>query len=141
MSELTEKQKRFADEYLKDLNAKQAAIRSGYSEKTAEFQASRLLSKDKVQAYLDSKRAKLEKKTEITQEWVLTELKKQYESATDVREFQPALKALEMLGKHLGLFAERLKLGGDDKGIPIDIRKQSTLEQINERIKTMLGRK
>ena len=45
---LNEKQRRFAAEYLIDLNAKQAAIRGGYSPKTDESQSSRLLSNAKV---------------------------------------------------------------------------------------------
>ena len=49
MAKLTEKQKRFCDEYLIDLNATQAAIRAGYSPRTAEQAASRLLSFVKVQ--------------------------------------------------------------------------------------------
>ena len=46
---LTEKQQRFVDEYLIDLNATQAAIRAGYSVKTADQQASRMLTNVKVQ--------------------------------------------------------------------------------------------
>lgn len=49
---LTDKQKRFCDEYLIDLNATQAAIRAGYSPKTAEQTASRLLRNVKVQEYI-----------------------------------------------------------------------------------------
>lgn len=49
---MTERQKRFCDEYLIDLNATQAAIRAGYSEKTAEQTASRLLSFVKVKTYI-----------------------------------------------------------------------------------------
>ncbi|ENG5503925.1 terminase small subunit, partial [Yersinia enterocolitica] len=44
MKQLTPKQELFCREYLKDLNATQAAIRAGYSEKTAQVQSSRLLS-------------------------------------------------------------------------------------------------
>lgn len=50
MAKLTDKQELFAREYLKDLNATQAAIRAGYSEKTAQEQASRLLSNVMVQS-------------------------------------------------------------------------------------------
>ena len=50
MRKLTPKQQQFVEEYLVDLNATQAAIRAGYSAKTAEFQASRLLRNAKVQA-------------------------------------------------------------------------------------------
>lgn len=49
---LTDKQKRFCEEYLIDLNATQAAIRAGYSPKTAEQTASRLLRNVKVQEYI-----------------------------------------------------------------------------------------
>lgn len=49
MAKLTDKQELFAREYLKDLNATQAAIRAGYSEKSAQVQSSRLLSNAMVQ--------------------------------------------------------------------------------------------
>lgn len=50
---LTQRQQMFVDEYLVDLNGKQAAIRAGYSPKTAEVQASRLLTVVKVPAHID----------------------------------------------------------------------------------------
>jgi|JI10StandDraft_1071094.scaffolds.fasta_scaffold249928_1 phage terminase small subunit len=70
---LTRKIARFVDEYLKDLNGKQAAIRAGYSPKTAEVQASRLLSNAKVQAAVVVQMKKREQRTEITQDRVLQE--------------------------------------------------------------------
>jgi phage terminase small subunit len=73
MPKITEKQKRFADEFLIDLNGKQAAIRAGYSEKTAEVQASRLLSNAKVQAYIQEQRVKLADKLDLSKERVLLE--------------------------------------------------------------------
>ena len=54
---LSPKQQRFADEYLIDLNATQAAIRAGYSPKSAEQQGSRLLRNAKVRAYIDERMA------------------------------------------------------------------------------------
>lgn len=74
MAKLTPKQQRFADEYLVDLNGKQAAIRAGYSEKTAEAQASRLLSNAKVQHYIQKRKQDRVERTEITQDMVLYEL-------------------------------------------------------------------
>jgi phage terminase small subunit len=71
---LNPKQKRFCDEYLKDLNGTQAAIRAGYSKKTATEQSSRLLTNVKVQDFISSKMEKREKRTEITQDRVLQEL-------------------------------------------------------------------
>lgn len=74
MSELTEQQIRFCEEYPIDLNGKQAAIRAGYSEKTAEQQASRLLSKVKVQQYIKKLIDKRSKETGITANKVLEEM-------------------------------------------------------------------
>ena len=74
MVKLTEKQKRFVQEYLIDLNATAAARRAGYSEKTACEQGSRLLANVKVQTELQYQQAKRQKRTEITQEKVLQEL-------------------------------------------------------------------
>lgn len=50
---MTEKQMRFCDEYLTDMNATQAAIRAGYSEKTAYSQGQRLLKNVEVKSYID----------------------------------------------------------------------------------------
>lgn len=71
---LTAKQKRFCDEYLIDINATQAAIRAGYSPKTAEQTASRLLRNVKVQEYIAKRQKELSRSTEITQERVIKEL-------------------------------------------------------------------
>lgn len=73
-NKLTPKQQRFIDEYLVDLNATQAAIRAGYSEKTARQLAARLLTNVNIQAELQKKQGKLQGKLEITQEKVLQEL-------------------------------------------------------------------
>ena len=71
---LTDKQKRFCEEYLIDLNATQAAIRAGYSPKTAEQTASRLLRNVKVQEYIAKRQKELSRSTHITQERVIKEL-------------------------------------------------------------------
>ena len=65
---LSPKQKIFVSEYLVDLNAKQAAIRAGYSEKTAEVQGSRLLGNVKVAAVIREKLEKRASRLEITAE-------------------------------------------------------------------------
>lgn len=71
---LTDKQRRFVDEYLVDLNATQAAIRAGYSEKTACEQSSRLLANVKVSEAVQAAMKAREKRTHITQDRVLQEL-------------------------------------------------------------------
>ena len=73
---LNDKQRRFVDEYLIDLNATQAAIRAGYSAKTAEQQGFQLLKKTSVSEAVTSRMKDREKRTEITQDRVLQELAK-----------------------------------------------------------------
>jgi phage terminase small subunit len=71
---LTPRQQRFVEEYLVDLNGKQAAIRAGYSPKTAEVTASQNLRIPKVQAAITAAQARRSQRTEITQDTVLREL-------------------------------------------------------------------
>jgi phage terminase small subunit len=71
---LTAKQRRFVDEYLVDLNATQAAIRAGYSSKTACEQSSRLLANVKVAEAVQASMRARENRTHITQDRVLQEL-------------------------------------------------------------------
>lgn len=71
---LNEKTKRFCEEYVTDLNGKQAAIRSGYSAKTAEVQASRLLSNAKVKAYISELRKKQMERNELSADKIIKEL-------------------------------------------------------------------
>ncbi len=70
----TSRQARFVDEYLIDLNATQAAIRAGYSRKTAQEQGSRLLSNVMVAAAIEKAMAERSQRTEITQDQVLKDL-------------------------------------------------------------------
>lgn len=74
MANLTAKQQRFCDEYLVDLNATQAAIRAGYSEKRAGEQAYQLLQKTPIQEYIQKRKQERVERTEITQDFVLKEL-------------------------------------------------------------------
>jgi phage terminase small subunit len=74
--DLTPKQERFVEEYLVDLNATQAAIRAGYSEKTARFIGAENLTKPNVQRAIQKASSELTKKVGIDQERVLTEEKR-----------------------------------------------------------------
>lgn len=71
---MTKKQKMFAEEYLVDLNATQAAIRAGYSTDTAYAIGSENLRKPEIRAYVDKAMAERSKRTGINQDRVLTEL-------------------------------------------------------------------
>ena len=120
--ELTEKQKQFCNEFIIDFNGTQAAIRAGYSPKTANEQAAQLLAKLSIQEYLKELIEKRNERTRITQDEVVanivevmqrcmqakpvTFLGKQVkdENGNNLWKFdsQGANKALDMLMKHTG---------------------------------------
>lgn len=74
MAGLTDKQKRFVDEYLIDLNATQAAIRAGYSEKTARSIGQRLLTNVDIQKAIEDAQSKRAEQTQIDAAYVLRRL-------------------------------------------------------------------
>ena len=101
---MTPKEQKFCDEYLIDLNATQAAIRSGYSAKTANEAGARLLAKVSIQAKISKRRAELAQKTAINQEWVLNNFIELQKKAKEIGDFGASIKANELIGKHLGFF-------------------------------------
>lgn len=162
---LEPKQKLFCEEYVKDMNGTQAAIRAGYSERTANEQAARLLAKASVQEYLNKLIKERSERTKIDSDRVLTEIAKL--AFTDIRKifnengqllpvhmlpdevaasvssvevvttkipgtdpvevehtakikFWDKRGSLELLGKHLKLFTEKVEHTGKDGG-PIEI--------------------
>ena len=104
MPKLTEKQKRFCEEYLIDLNATQAAKRAGYSENTASRIGAELLQKTSVLDFLRILREKQSERTGITADDVLRELKSIAFTEEVEISGKEKMKALELLGKHLGMF-------------------------------------
>lgn len=150
MPKLTEKQKRFCEEYLTDLNATQAAKRAGY--KNPEI-GRQLITKNNVSEYLNKLRNEQSKRTQITADMVLNELAAiAFSDRTKIARINAAgmvelsetdklpdalkkaisgikegkfgvevssydkIKALELLGKHLGIFSEN-KSNDTDKVI------------------------
>ena len=167
---LTPKQIRFVDEYLVDFNATQAAIRAGYSPKTAAAAAARLLRNVNIQAEIARRQKDLQRRTEVTQERVVKELARiafaniadyihlqtqtrtkddgtevtyqtvmfneTQELSADQRaalavvkqsvngfelKLHDKIKALELLGRHIGMFNDKLSLSGTDGG-PLTFR-------------------
>jgi phage terminase small subunit len=107
---LTPKQEAFVREYLIDLNATQAALRAGYSAKTANEQGARLLANVSVSAAVQEAMDARAKRTEITADYVLEGIKAVTERCIgDDEAFVPmaAFKGYELLGKHLKLFTEK----------------------------------
>lgn len=105
---MTPKQERFAREYLIDLNGTQAAIRAGYAVSGAHTEAHRLLEDPEVKAMVEQGQKALQERAEVTQEYVVRELKEIVRRCTTGTVYNPkaATKALELLGKHLGMFKE-----------------------------------
>jgi phage terminase small subunit len=137
--ELTDKQKRFCDEYLVDLNGTQAAIRAGYSPRSARQIADRNMSNDDIRKYIDSRMQEKEKELIADQDEVLKYLtnvlrgKSQSEIVvvenvgdftSEARLIQKApdekerLKAAELLGERYNLFSDKMKV---DVAMPVVI--------------------
>lgn len=105
LPKLTPKQAAFVHEYLVDLNATQAAIRAGYKAKTAYQTGAENLRKPQIQQAIQEARDAREKRSMITVEWVLAQIAS---IAQDEKAQQrDRLKALELLGKHLGMWERR----------------------------------
>ncbi len=107
---MTEKQKRFVDEYLIDLNATAAAIRAGYSKRNAGKIGFELLEKTRISEAIQVKIKGRSERTKISQDDVINEIADMafQDISKDMNAFAK-LKALELLGKHLGMFTEKIK--------------------------------
>jgi len=126
---LTPKQALFVKEYLVDLNATQAAIRAGYSEKTAQVIGSENLSKPLIQAAIAEGTKARAAKVDISAEYVLQTIKNTIERCAQAepvldRDGVPTgeykfdstavLKGSELLGKYLKLFTDRTEISNPD---------------------------
>ncbi len=117
---MTPKQAAFVDEYLIDLNSTQAAIRAGYSAKTAEWIGPQLLGKTHVAAEIAKRMEDRSKRTEITQDRVLTDIelikqdamRKSYDKNGNeaMINHTSALKACELQGRHLQMWNDKVAL-------------------------------
>jgi phage terminase small subunit len=120
--DLTPRQKQFVAEYLLDLNATQAAIRAGYSPRTAPAQASRLLTNVKVSKAIAQAVEERAQRTAVDQDWVLGCLQEVVDRCMQTvpvndRQGKPtgefrfnaagATRALEIIGKHLRMFSDK----------------------------------
>lgn len=136
---MTPKQQRFVEEYLIDLNGTQAAIRAGYSAKTANEQAARLLANVSVSQAIAEAKSDRSDRTGITQDYVLTTIHDTIERCRQAKpvldrkgdpvmvelpngEIAPAytfdssavLKGAELLGKHLKMFTDKVEHSNPD---------------------------
>ena len=144
---MTPKQKRFCDEYLIDTNATQAAIRAGYSEKTAYSIGQRLLKDVEVDSYIKERAEAINNKniadaTEVMQYLTSVLRGKETEEVIVVEgvgdgcssarrmdkkvSAKEMLKAAELIGKRYGLFTDKIGVEGV---IPVVIAGDDALEE------------
>jgi phage terminase small subunit len=130
MAKMTERQKRFCDEYLISLNATQAAIKAGYSKKYANTNANKLLQNTTISEFIAERMAEKEKDLIADQDEVLKYLTSVLRGETEseivvvegtgmgessARKVQKApdekerLKAAELLGKRYGIFKDKVQ--------------------------------
>ena len=130
MAKLTAKQQRFCDEYLIDLNATQAAIRAGYSKKTANRIASENLLKPDIKAYIEKRMEEKKEELIADQDEVLRYLTSVLRGESQSTEIvvegigdgmseartiqkEPSekdrLKAAELLGKRYGIYTDKVQ--------------------------------
>ena len=145
---LTEKQKRFCDEYLVDLNATQAAIRAGYSPKGMNKRVTRMMANEGIQSYIKARMAEKEAELIADQDEVLkylTSVLRGESRSTEIVvegtgdgcseartiEKNPSekdrLKAAELIGKRYGLYTEKIETDVDmELNINIDYGEDDT---------------
>jgi phage terminase small subunit len=132
---MTPKQQRFVEEYLIDLNATQAAIRAGYSKKTADQQASRLLTNVKVKAAIETAMEARSKRTEFDADWVLKRLGA--EAMADVADLYEEDGRIKPIHEWPLIFRQGLVAGFDiDEHLVGDAKVgQTTKIKLSDRIK------
>lgn len=182
MSALTPRQAAFVREYLVDLNSTQAAIRAGYSARTAKQQGSRLMTNADVQSAIQAAQASREQRTEITADRVVAELarvafgdvRRLYRGdgsligipdlgddaaaliggfevqrsgsaedgfvTTSKVKVNDRLRALEMLGRHLGMFSDNVNLKHAFAAMPaIEVKRDDAGQPVSARLTFDIG--
>lgn len=125
--ELTPKQQLFVREYLKDLSAAAAYRRAGYKAATdnvAAVEGHKLLRNPKVAQAIKAAQSKRAERTELTADEVIGGLRKEYGRKDTTGAAR--VRALELLGKHLGMFPDKQEVSGP-KGGPIEYEYRNTL--------------
>lgn len=136
---MTPKQQRFVEEYMVDLNACAAAKRAGYSAKTSEWIGPQLLGKTHVKEAVQMGLEEKKIKSGISAEYVLERLKYEAELEGEGATHAARVRALELLGKHIGLFPANSRLevslpAFDTENTPEDrrIARRLILEEVKE---------
>ena len=117
---MNDRQVKFIQEYLLTGNATQAAIAAGYSEQTARQQGCRLLTNADIKREVNVAQQKAAEHCEITQEQIIADIAAIGAEARAAGVFAPALKAKELIGKHIGMWPK--------DGQPVAVEKKKVLD-------------
>jgi phage terminase small subunit len=123
---MTPKQQRFAEEYVVDHNATQAAIRAGYSERTAKQQGSRLLTKVDVIEAVRAKKARLSRKIEVSISSQTEDMRENRDLALENKQAAAAQQCSMGIAKLHGLLVDRSE---------VKTTNDMTLAEVRARIK------
>jgi phage terminase small subunit len=114
---MTPKQQAFVREYLVDLDATKAARRVGYKGDHVKKTASELMAKPEIRAAIAKGVAKRAERVEDSADEVLRDLRRVGQMAEAAGEYGPTVRTIELRGKHLGMFRDRIALEGEVKVI------------------------
>ena len=126
---MTPKQARFVDEYLLDMNATQAAIRAGYSKKTAYEIGYENMKKPEIAIAVAERKLERAERTQTSTDWVIQSLVKAYETAKEKGNLGQAIRALELIGKHHGAFLDRVE---QTSSLTVEIVKAKRAEEYSD---------
>jgi len=104
---LTPQQEAFCNEFIKDLNIKQAAIRAGYSEKHAANNAYKLTKDPAIVARIAELKSEQTKRTKIEADDILRRLVRISEKTEQEGDYNAAIRSLELLGKHQAMWTDK----------------------------------
>lgn len=114
---LSDKHMRFVDEYMIDMNGTAAYLRAGYTctEEAARVSASKLLTNPNIVAEIATRQNVMQEKTGMSVQWVLDQYKTIIENNIQI---DPAVAkgALDSVGKHYGMFKDKVEVTGDNGG-------------------------
>jgi phage terminase small subunit len=127
-SKLTPKMEAFVNEYLIDLNASQACLRAGYKTRSPHKMGTQLLNHPLVSAAVEARKDERRQKAELTADYVLNKLIALTEANEETNP-TVAVRTLELLGRHLGLYKDRQEISGPN-GEAIHIKEEEIKQNV-----------
>ena len=123
---LTPRRKRFCEFYVASLNAKEAAVEAGYSNKgkSASVSAARNMKLPEVQKYIAELQAQIARRNEISQDTLVQKLRDTYDAATAAKQYNAANRAVELEAKMGGLLKDRMHITGLQETSTADLIKE-----------------